>query len=346
MDRKKQLEELIAFNEQSRKRAEKLMKRFSEELNYIKEKEAKSPDPQILSLQRALKENPDYSLRQELTAKSIVAEQGNFIAWRGGQGAPPQAEYLEVEQPIFNSENALFEAPIVKQHFQVLAILNDIDDLQEMLDLQPDALITLPQGKLTYFDEFMPRHETRSVDKSSFYVKVYQPLYDTNTVATSGSAQLNYFQVPLGGTPAGSARPKTQVDTNMDQGGSLPYPKCFSITGISIVPEAESNYSDVVKGLDKSWFRLFVGIKDYFVSPTLAIGFANGKKSPGFSFRLHNPMRPALVFPEPIDLIPQQNFRCEINFPQPQKLSSPVRIKVILHGYFTREVKRKDEQHG
>src|SRR3989338_7320546 len=63
--------------------------------------------------------------------------------------------------------------------------------------------------------------------------RIQQPLYDRNTVATSGTSQLNFFQAPLGGSPAGTI--ETQVQTNMDQGGSLPYPKNFEIHAIRLI---------------------------------------------------------------------------------------------------------------
>ena len=44
------------------------------------------------------------------------------------------------------------------------------------------------------------------------------------------------------------------------------------------------------------------------------------------------------VLAEPIDLIPQQNFRCEVNLPTAQTLSATVALSVYLDGFFKREV--------
>src|SRR5579885_1211845 len=93
--------------------------------------------------------------------------------------------------------------------------------------------------------------------------RIQQPLYDQNTVATSGTTQLNYFQVPLGGTAGGVL--KTQVNTNMDQGGSLPYPKNFEIHAIRLINEYGAAVADLNAIFMNSWFRLFIGTKDYLV---------------------------------------------------------------------------------
>lgn len=45
---------------------------------------------------------------------------------------------------------------------------------------------------------------------------------------------------------------------------------------------------------------------------------------------------------EPIDLIPQQNFKCEINFPVSQSLSAGVDMSIYLDGFFKRELHGAD----
>jgi len=382
MHRKDHLRELIKTGKSQQEQNEAHIKRYEEELKEIKQKETRLPSPKLTELRQTLQRNPgSFKIRQELTIQALEEENGTFVAWRGGEGTPPEAQFVEIEQPLFNSENVLDNPPIVKQHFHVLSVLDNINDLKGLLDVvQPDCMITLPQHDLHYFSEFQTEPTTYVVEGSDVPVenlvpfnhksdnisdkinlagetagettiggrtkgllqRIYQPLYDTNTVATSGSGQLNFFQVPLGGRIAGSTTPKTQVDTNMDQGGSLPYPKNFKVTGISVIPDASASYEDAAKVLDGSWFRLFIGTQDYYVSPTLPLAFAPGKRSPGMSFRVNNPLRPVYCFPEPISLIPQQNFRVELNFPKPftkdNALSEPLRIRVVLHGYFYREV--------
>ncbi len=175
--------------------------------------------------------------------------------------------------------------------------------------------------------------------------RIQQPLYDRNTVATSGTGQLNYFQVPLGGTVAGSATPKTQVDTNMDQGGSLPYPKNFEIHAIRMVNAYDAAIADLNLIFNNGWFRLFIGTKDYLVVNLFMLtagvgldGVATGSTDVASVHNGRPDQRGIYVLAEPIDLIPQQNFRCEINFPTTQTLSATVSLSVYLDGFFKREV--------
>jgi hypothetical protein len=175
--------------------------------------------------------------------------------------------------------------------------------------------------------------------------RIQQPLYDRNTVATSGTGQLNFFQVPLGGTIAGSVLPKTQVDTNMDQGGSLPYPKNFEIHAIRLINQYDSAVADLNAVFNNSWFRLFIGTKDYLVVNSFILtagvgldGVAAGNTDVVSVTNGRADQRGIYVLAEPIDLIPQQNFRCELNFPVPQTLSATMGVSIYLDGFFKREV--------
>lgn len=173
--------------------------------------------------------------------------------------------------------------------------------------------------------------------------RIQQPLYDRNTVATSGTAQLNFFQVPLGGT-AGAIL-KTQVQTNMDQGGSLPYPKNFEIHALRLINQYGAAVADLNGIFNNSWFRLFIGTKDYLVVNsfmlTAGVGLDGVAAGTTNVISVHNgrpDQRGIYVLAEPIDLIPQQNFRCELNFPVPQTLTATVDISIYLDGFFKREV--------
>lgn len=175
--------------------------------------------------------------------------------------------------------------------------------------------------------------------------RIQQPLYDRNTVATSGTTNLNYFQVPLGG----GSTPKTQVSTNMDQGGSLPYPKNFEIHAIRLVNQHGAALADLNAIYNNSWFRLFIGTKDYLVVNTFmltaGVGVGHGEATAitgdTNAVSVVNGMtdqRGIYVLAEPIDLIPQQNFRCEVNFPTAQTLTATVGVSIYLDGFFKREV--------
>ena len=154
----------------------------------------------------------------------------------------------------------------------------------------------------------------------------HQPLYDTNTVR-KGTGQLNFFQVPLGGTAAKETTPKTQVETNMDQGGSIPYPKTFFIEGISVTPDPSLDYPTAMKVIGTSWTRLFIGTKDKLVVPTNQVAYVANKS------RYRHP-GPIYTFKKPIRLLPQQNMRVEVNFPSTIDLTKETKLQVTLHGYF------------
>ena len=175
--------------------------------------------------------------------------------------------------------------------------------------------------------------------------RIQQPLYDRNTVATAGTGQLNFFQVPLGGTAAGAVVAKTQVETNMDQGGSLPYPKNFEIHAIRLINGYAQTVADLSLVYNNSWFRLFIGTKDYLVVNTFMLtagvgldGVATGDTPISSVTNGRADQRGIYVLAEPIDLIPQQNFRCEVNFPTPIGPSATVNLSVYLDGFFKREV--------
>ena len=148
--------------------------------------------------------------------------------------------------------------------------------------------------------------------------KIEQPMYDTNVVK-DGCSQLNFFQVPLGGTAAKATSPKTQTETNMDQGGSLPYPKTFFIKGITVTPDPTVPYNTAMKVLASSWLRIFVGTRDKLVIPTTHAAYVANMsefKYPGSVYQFENPIR----------LIPQQNFRVEVNFPTTLKLENDSKV--------------------
>lgn len=176
--------------------------------------------------------------------------------------------------------------------------------------------------------------------------RIQQPLYDQNTVASVAplTTQLNFFQVPLGGTAPGGAAPKTQVQTNMDQGGSLPYPKNFEIHALRMITQYGATVGDLNTIFNGSWFRLFIGTKDYLVVNsfilTAGVGL-EGVTTAALVTSVHNgraDQKGIYVLAEPIDLIPQQNFRCELNFPVAPTPSTTVTVSVYLDGFFKREV--------
>jgi len=174
--------------------------------------------------------------------------------------------------------------------------------------------------------------------------RIQQPLYDRGSVLST-STQLNFFQVPLGG----GATAKTELDTNMDQGGSLPYPKNFELHAIRCVNAYSASLLDLPSIYNGAWFRLFIGTKNYLVVNLFMLsagvgleGLVSGSVSMGSAQNGKPDQRGIYVLAEPIDLIPQQNFRCEVNFPAALSLSSAAtggtNLSIYLDGFFKREV--------
>ena len=171
--------------------------------------------------------------------------------------------------------------------------------------------------------------------------RIQQPLYDRGTVLNAGTSQLNFFQVPLGG----GSTAKTELDTNMDQGGSLPYPKNFELHAIRCVSAYAATVADLVLIFNGSWFRLFIGTKNYLVVNLFMLtagvgleGILAGSVDVQAAQNGQGDQRGIYVLAEPIDLIPQQNFRCEVNMPTALTPSANTNLSIYLDGFFKREV--------
>lgn len=169
--------------------------------------------------------------------------------------------------------------------------------------------------------------------------RIQQPLYDNGTVATSATTNINFFQVARGSSS------KTYLETNMDQGGSLAYPKNFEIHALRMIHEYGSTVADVSEILDAGWFKLFIGTKDYLVVNSFMLtagvglaGVATGDTALASVQNGRADQRGIYVLAEPIDLIPQQNFHCELNFPTAPTPASATDVWVYLDGFFKREV--------
>lgn len=301
-------------------------------------------DQELGLLKRQLQVEQTLAARQQYTRAAIRAGSGNFLVWRGGSGAPPGTDYIEIEQSLFplgpfSSIPSLKTThnPVIRQQFQCYAV-SDVDDLAGLLHLQPTGLVRLPQNQYQPFhsniQEIVSQYEGNT---SQIKQAIYQPLYDVNTIRTAGTAQLSFFQVPLGATPAGSTTYKSQIETNMDIGGTLPYPKTFKVCGLSLVIHPDTPHEDAAKVASNAWFRLFVGTQDYLTGPASWVTLTTGTKNPLVSLRCNDSFEPVFLNHTPFDLIPQQNFRVELNFPVPQQFSQNIRVQAILHGFFYRE---------
>lgn len=169
----------------------------------------------------------------------------------------------------------------------------------------------------------------------------YQPVYDTVKIEPS-TEQALFFQVPV------NEDGKTPLETNMEIGGCFPYPKNFTIQGISVIPEISAKLDDVKKYVDRTWFRLALARKDYLVVP-LSLVFDGpediiGKETDEYSQLLtllrKRTTQPVFKLPEisNLDLIPLMPFRVELNSKKTAQTFEPFNLKVILFGNYRREV--------
>lgn len=119
---------------------------------------------------------------------------------------------------------------------------------------------------------------------------------------------------------------KTLVDTNMDQSGSLPYPKNFEIHSISLHFDKTVDRYDLDLFKEYSSYKLFIGTKTYLDMPVSVLDDLQNGHYFGYTLA------------EPIDLIPQQNFYTSLTYEGPKKADATFRVRNVLQGFFKREV--------
>jgi hypothetical protein len=215
---------------------------------------------------------------------------------------------------------------------------------------------------------------------------IVQPLYSMATIddaTMTGQRETMFFKYSIGGTTAGLAAaggtvPATVLHTNMETPGFIASPKVFLATGTRIVlsnlgegltspfvtagttvdaaPEGQyREFQSILEILYGTYFRFYVGTKDYLVCPTwmipgntgigglsaVAISAASGV---GFSQQLNaslNTQGKYFSFNDNRILIPsQQNFHTSISAPQatPPDPHLEVTLYSVLDGVFGREV--------
>lgn len=206
-------------------------------------------------------------------------------------------------------------------------------------------------NKLVLKDDY--RKDCPSFRKFSVGEKYYTPLYDRITTEP-GKDTYTFFEHSLGSLDPVSGITKTRVQTNADQSGSngLPYPKNFEIQTVKLIFGKDSDTGRVIPSGDaiktinnSSWFRLFIGSRDYLVANSFWL--INSKENPCCSdckeastqtvqVTCGRPDQSGIyVLAEPIDLIPGQSYRAELNFPQ-DKLKEKVDVAVYFGGYWKR----------
>ena len=182
---------------------------------------------------------------------------------------------------------------------------------------------------------------------------IVQPLYDSGSVATTGTTQIQFFKVPVGqGTTT-----KTFVDTNMDTAGQLSNPKVFVVLAFRLHVTQDltmlvTNINDLDKILHESFFSFDLGsTKNYLRVPAFMLpsgfgvsGFANQGGNTGSSVAVqvtngqNNVFNAYSIAKYPIGLPPLQSFSADLNFPTAPTLTTATKVWAILWGILGREV--------
>lgn len=185
---------------------------------------------------------------------------------------------------------------------------------------------------------------------------IWQPIYDYQLYPAAGFTELQFFQTPSGqGT-------KTEDDTNLDLGGSLPVPINMAVTNIQVVffPGSTpgvvglativgNNWNDVEAVGRAGHLELNIGSKDYLIDGPL-MRFPPSFRVAGGAAQANASTAAAAQFTQidyatwagvvynivPVRLISQQNFKVTLKFsngavPLPSTVDG--RIGVRLEGF-------------
>lgn len=195
-------------------------------------------------------------------------------------------------------------------------------------------------------------------NRSDAIESVWQPLYDFQTYAMAGQTQLQFFQLPQG------QGGKTLADTNMTNGGALPNPQAFFVTGImvdftplnavSVIGAAalrvQANANDAAAVARSGWLEFQIGSKVYLTDAPLnkfAANYNAGIESNISAFG--TAAAPAQVDTDyakwkaryyaitPFLIPPTQNFAVRLNWPTAVAVTVAARIGVVLDGFLYRQ---------
>lgn len=184
---------------------------------------------------------------------------------------------------------------------------------------------------------------------------IWQPFYDFQAYATTGSTSMIFFQTPNGQSG------KTYADTNMQLPGQFPAPTAFLCTAVMIAffpgatssatsttAVAQGNVNDVINVANTGYLELTIGSKVYLRDAPVG-KFAPNFTVNGFSTLMGTTTPPNLVSTQfaraagryyeitPF-LIPQsQNFNVSLYWPTAQTVAVTGRIGVILDGFYYRQ---------
>lgn len=211
---------------------------------------------------------------------------------------------------------------------------------------------------------------------------IVQPLYSAAIIESGVDLpqELFFFRYAVGGTVSGLAGAAgttvaSVLHTNMDTPGFIASPKVFLITGVRLlIPNIDSVFTapkddsataaefptphsitDTMEIFYGTYFRLFIGTKDYLTVPTWAIpgntgvgGMAAGNISVAaaagpFESQVVSANTSGRYFGlgEHRILLPsQQNFFASLNAPQPDppQTAAEAAVVAVLDGVLGREV--------
>jgi hypothetical protein len=119
---------------------------------------------------------------------------------------------------------------------------------------------------------------------------------------------------------------KTLVDTNMDVGGTLPYPKNFEIHAISLHFDKTVDKYELEAFKEYSSYKLYIGTKTYLDMPVAVLDDLQNGNYYGYSLA------------DPIDLIPMMHFCASLTYEGSKKSDATFRVRNVLQGFFKREV--------
>jgi len=102
------------------------------------------------------------------------------------------------------------------------------------------------------------------------YVRAYRnPLYDTDDLQAAATAQVRFFQVPVGQLNA-SAAVKTEADTNLTQAGQLANPQMFDLFGFQFETEPQVVVADQVLVYQRGVFEFSFGTQRIWLQVPLS----------------------------------------------------------------------------
>lgn len=174
---------------------------------------------------------------------------------------------------------------------------------------------------------------------------IKQPLYDRNTVTTSNTTSLTFFQTPVGQSS------KTRRDTNMALAGQVSAHQEALVIGIQLKPVlvAAHTFTELANQVINGGYLVFTVMQKTFLElPLLAL--------PGGSAIVSHPTttqnntlvdRMSLGWPidpnmfkldYPVKLEKGQNFDVTLYWPTAPSLTTAMDLYVLLCGYMKRPV--------